>query len=84
MANTYRMIVNILVQKFGFIILDEEEDFDIGEYITESIAFMQFIIAIEEEIRTELSDDFLNYDILCSARGFTEKLDEYIETLENT
>jgi len=76
------MLVKILEEKLGFaIISDEKDDFVISDYIPDSTAFIQFIIAIEEELGSDLPDDFLDYDILSSAKGFAEKLDFFIASL---
>ena len=58
-----------------------QDDFAIDEYIFDSVEFIQFIVSIEEEIGHDLPDDFLNMEILCSARGFAAKLDSYMELL---
>jgi len=84
MISTYELIKNILVDNFGIVFLDEsQDDFAISDYIGDSLLFMQFILAIEEEIGEELTDDFLNYDLLSSAKGFSEKLASYMESLQD-
>lgn len=84
MIHTYQLIIKILQQNFGiFIFEDELEDFLISDYIPDSISFIQFIIAIEEEIDNKLPDDFLDFEILNSAKGFAEKLDFFVESLQN-
>lgn len=78
--DAFLIITKVLNDSFGiFLFGDEHEDFSLSEYITDSLTFIQFIIAIEEEIGKELSDDFLNYEILESAKGFAEKLDAHIK-----
>lgn len=82
MMPTYQMIIEILEDKFGIIFLDKgHDDFAISDYINDSLMFMQFITEIEGKIKEELTDDFLNYDILNSAKGFAEKLDFFMEHL---
>lgn len=84
MIPAYKILIKILNEKLGFIILeDEQDDFIISDYVTDSIAFIQLIIGIEEEIGKELSDDFLDYELLSSAKGFAQKLDCFIETFQN-
>lgn len=79
MSSAYHTLINVLVEKLGFVVLEnEEDDFAISDYVVDSITFIQFIIAIEEEVGKQLSDDFLVYDILTSAKGYAEKLDAYI------
>lgn len=82
MTTTYQMLLRILIEQFGVVIFDNEiEDFAITDYVTDSISFIQFITFIEEEIGNELPDDFLLYDIVRSAKGFAEKLDDFIESI---
>lgn len=83
MTPTYQMIISVLIDKFGIVFLeDNPDDFAINDYLGDSLMFMQFIIAIEEEIGVELTDDFLNNDLLNSAKGFAEKIDFYMESLQ--
>ena len=82
MCNSYQLLIKVLNDSFGIIIFDEhQDDFAIDEYIFDSVEFIQFIVSIEEEIGHDLPDDFLNMEILCSARGFAAKLDSYMELL---
>lgn len=84
MKHAYQIILKILEENLGVVIFDDEkDDFAISDYVLDSLVFMQFIIAIEKEIGEELSDDFLNYDILISAKGFAEKLDFFMTSLQN-
>ena len=81
MNSSYQMLLKILQEKFGVTFFnDEKKDFAISDYIQDSIGFITFIIAVEEEFGTELPDDFLNYELLNSAYGFIEKLDFFKET----
>lgn len=80
MGCAYQIILKVLNNDFGILFLgNENEDFSISDYIIESVEFIQFIIAIENEIGRELSDEFLNIEILNSARGLAEMIDQFIE-----
>lgn len=82
MTNTYQILIKVLQENFGvFVFENEHEDFSISDYVPDSISFIQFIIAIEKELGSELSDDFLDLEILSSAKGFVEKLNYYMESL---
>lgn len=84
MTCSYRMLIKILQQHFGIVILNEEQyDFRIDEYIIDSVAFIEFIVAIEQEIESQLPDDFLNFELLSSAKGFSEKLEAYMDNQRN-
>ena len=77
----YNLVLRILEKKLGLIIsVDEHDDFAISDYISDSMMFIQFLVAIEEDIGKDLSDDFLVYDIFSSAKGFAEKLDFFISS----
>lgn len=79
MTQSYQILIKVLQEKLGVVIFnDEKEDFSISDYIIDSISFIQFIISIEEAIGHELSDDFLDLEILRSAKGFVEKLDCFL------
>ena len=73
----YNVICSIL-DDMGFVILEAEKDFDISDYIIDSIQFISFIVNIEKKLNISLSDDFLSIEILKSAIGFANKLSEYI------
>jgi len=80
----YQLLLKILQVKLGLIIsVDEEGEFAISDYISDSLMFIQFIVAIEEELGEDLPDDFLLFEILSSAKGFTEKLDFFITSQRN-
>ena len=73
------MVIRVLEEKLGFVIIDDEQDdLNISDFILDSLAFINFIVIIEEEIGEELSDDFLDFDMLNSAKGFAEKLDFFM------
>lgn len=73
----YNIICSIL-DEMGFVVLDMENDFDISDYIIDSMQFITFIVKIEEKLNISLSDDFLSIEILKSAIGLANKLSEYI------
>ena len=79
MRNALNIILDVLNESFGIIIVDDD-DFAINDYISDSITFIQFIIALEKKIQLTLPDDFLVVDILNSAKGFAEKLSSFLET----
>ena len=76
--NTYEQLISIL-EEMGFIFFDENQnDFAISDYIYHSYDFIQFIVNIENRLGIELSDDFLIYELLDSAKCFAEKIDDFI------
>ena len=80
MISTFQVIMDVLEGELGLIIfIEDNNDFSISDYIIDSIVFIQFIIAIEEKLGRELSDDFLDYESLNSAKGFAEKLNCFLE-----
>ena len=80
MEDTYKMIINVLEDEMGYVLINDIGiDFDITDFIVDSIAFIQFALAIEEKIGFELTDDFLNYEVYKSIFGFAEKLCAFIQ-----
>ena len=77
-----QLLLKVLQEKFGFIVVvDDQNDFAISDYIYHSIGFIQFIVELENELNIELPDDFLVFEMLESAKGFSEKLDYYMDSL---
>ncbi len=78
------LLISVL-EEMGYVILEKEgEDFSISDYISDSIQFISFIINIEDKIGVELTDDFLRYDIMHSAIGFANMLNEYLTSKDNS
>ncbi len=75
------ILINIL-EDMGFFVLDQEQDFDIRDYISDSIQFMDFIVRIEDKLQIELSDNFLDYDLLLSSVALANKIEIYKDSLE--
>lgn len=79
MNQAYKLLLGVLEEKMGFIVLgSEQDDFAITDYIPDSLTFIQFIVALEESLEVELPDEFLNNELLVSAKGFASKLDEFL------
>lgn len=79
MLKAKKILIDIL-EEMGFVVFEkDEDDFCLGDYIIDSIQFIQFIVNIEKVLGVELSDDFLQYDILSSANGLANKLLVFIE-----
>lgn len=75
----YQMICSVL-EEMGFVVLDDGEDFDITDYIVDSLQFISFIVSIENSLGATLPDDFLSIEMLKSARGLANKLSSFVET----
>lgn len=74
-----QIILNVL-NEMGFVVLEnEEDDFNLQDYIVDSLQFVEFIVGIEEAIGLTLTENFLDYNLLLSFQGFSEKLKEYME-----
>jgi len=55
------------------------DDIDLREYVSDSLGFINLIICIEEEFCIELPDEALQYNKLSSINGFSN----YLETIIN-
>lgn len=75
----YEIICNVL-DEMGYIIFDDDDDFNISEYIIDSMQFINFIIKLENKLELELPDDFLVYDMLNSAKGLSNKVFAFISS----
>lgn len=56
------------------IIIEEEEDFDIQEYIVDSLVYMSFIVNMEQRFGIEIPDDFLLISKMNSFNAYCEIL----------
>lgn len=74
MSAIYNSLIEILEERGMIVFEKENDDFDIRDYIADSIHFIEFIVQVEERFKIELSDEFSLYDVLASAKGFTNKL----------
>ena len=83
MNNMYNNILEIL-EDMGYLVFEKnEDDFNITDYIIDSMQFVDFIVRIENKLSIELSDDFLIYDLLLSAKGWANKLVSFYEETYN-
>lgn len=83
-SRAYQTLIKVLEESLGVVILEKENvDFAISDYIYDSIIFIQLIVALENELKIELPDDFLDFELLNSANGFAEKLDCFLKSGQN-
>lgn len=52
----------------------DKEDVNLQDYILDSIQFITFIIALEDELHVEIPDELLSYDKFLSLNGFCNEL----------
>ena len=57
------------------IFLEEEEDFDLREYIVESLQFVSYILCLEEALGIEIPDELLIYDKMTSFNGYCNAIE---------
>lgn len=58
-------------------IVPDEGDFDVRDYIFDSLVFVAFILELEEQLGFALSDEVLNFEVLSSFNGFIELIEEF-------
>lgn len=80
MNDSYNIVLKVLEEKMGMVVLDNQNDFTLSDYITDSMKFIQFIVSLEETMGIELPDDFLDNEIMESALGFSEKLSSFLSS----
>ena len=59
------------------IVIDAEllkDDFDVREYILDSISFISAVVEIENTLKIELPDEILQYDNLASFYAFSRSI----------
>lgn len=80
MVNEVKQSICDILQEMGFVIFEDwrKDDFNLQNYIVDSIQFVDFIVRLEERFGTMLSDEFLDYGVLESMCGFGEMLEEYL------
>ena len=57
---------------------DMDDDIDLTEYIEDSIQFVQFIVALEENLGIEIPDELLNIELLTSWNGLSSLLEDLL------
>ena len=67
------------MQNIGIGITDEfTDDFDLRDYIVDSLVFISFVLELENILEIELPYEMLLYDQLASCRGFCAMLTDVI------
>ena len=56
------------------VIVDQENDFDIQDYIMDSLVYMSFIISVEQKLVIEIPDEFLLISHMMSFNAYCESL----------
>lgn len=62
-----------ILEELG-IIIEEEEDFDIQEYIIDSLVYMSLIVSMEQRFGIEMPDDFLLLSRMNSFNAYCDSL----------
>jgi len=75
------IILKVLTDIGIYIEYEDIDNVDIRNYITDSIEFVSFIIAIETELGIELPDQVLLYENISSLTGFISLLETFREDL---
>ena len=71
-----RDIVYEVIDEMGIYVDTEEEDFDLSEYIVNSLQFLTFVLNLEERLGIEIPDDLLLYDKMYSFNGYCRMLSD--------
>jgi len=75
--NELRETLISIFEEMG-IIVDAEEDFDIQEYIIDSVVYMSFIVSMEQKLGCEIPDEFLVVSKMGSFYAYCDSLLELI------
>lgn len=55
-----------------------ENDFDLSQYMEDSLIFISSIVKLEDELKIEIPDELLDYNNMTSFYGFCELMDELV------
>lgn len=58
----------------GIMIDSIEEDFDLQDFIQDSIQFISFIVSLEEKLNIEIPDEMLTFDEVVSFNNFCQRI----------
>mgnify|MGYP000292149226 FL=1 len=58
----------------GIMIDSIEEDFDLQDFIQDSIQFISFIVSLEEKFNIEIPDEMLTFDEVVSFNNFCQRI----------
>ena len=74
------------LKELGIIVFEDDlgnEDYDLRDYIVDSLTFIDFIVKIEDYYHISLPMEALNFDILASAKGFYNMIEDLIAKSKN-
>jgi len=63
------------LEELGIYIENTDMDFDLREYIADSLQFITFIVSLEEALEIEIPDDLLLYDKMHSFNGYCKMIE---------
>ena len=77
--DTQNRIIKCLEQ-VGLVIEEKSKtaDFELSNYLEDSIVFIQFIVSLEEEFEIEFPDEYLLIDKLSSLSALSATMDSLI------
>ncbi len=73
-----KMQIRKILCEMGIYINDINIDYDLNDYLLESIQFISFIAQVEQELNIELPDDMLIVDAVKSLDAFSERISDLI------
>ena len=73
----YNKICEVLNES-GIMIELGEDDYDLREYILDSLQFITFIVSLEQTLEIEIGDELLQYDEMASLNNFCYRIYETI------
>lgn len=73
-SNKIRIQILESLDELGMIVENIDGDFNLQDYITDSITFITFIITIEKKLGIEVPDDLLLFDAMNSFYAYCDLL----------
>ena len=73
-----KSVIFDVLQEQGIMIDPTDEDFDLREFIQDSLQFITFIVALEQQMEIEIYDELLQFDAITSFNNFSSNIYEII------
>ena len=68
------------LDEIGIVIEDDEKDFDLQEYIVDSLQFISLVVTIEQKLNIEMPENLLLYERMKSFNGYCEAIREIVQS----
>ena len=75
-----REVILECLDELGIMIDDDGSDFDLQEYIVDSLQFITLVVSIEQKFDVEMPENMLLYEKMKSFNGYCEAVNELVQS----